>query len=39
VNIDCLIPPEAMPIHLLYKDKNLPLKTRALIDFIVEQLA
>lgn len=39
VNIDCLLPPEAMPIHLLYKDKNLPLKTRALIDFIVEQLA
>lgn len=39
VNITSLTPPEAMPIHLLYKDKNLPLKTRSLITFIVEQLA
>ena len=38
VNIASLTPPEAMPIHLLYKDKNLPLKTRTLIDFIVAEL-
>ncbi|WP_418358736.1 MULTISPECIES: LysR family transcriptional regulator [Shewanella] len=39
VNIGCLTPPEAMPIHVLYKDKNLPLKTRTLIDYIVAQLS
>lgn len=39
VNIDNLTPPESMPIHLLYKDKKLPLKTRTLIDFIVAELA
>ncbi|MGI2112611.1 LysR family transcriptional regulator [Shewanella frigidimarina] len=37
-NLSVLTPPEAMPIHLLYKDKNLPLKTRTLIDFIIRQL-
>ncbi|AZG73021.1 LysR family transcriptional regulator [Shewanella livingstonensis] len=39
VSIASLTPPETMPIHLLYKDKNLPLKTRSLIEFIVAQLA
>ncbi|MBB1425078.1 LysR family transcriptional regulator [Shewanella sp. SG44-2] len=38
INVSALIPPDAMPIHLLYKDKNLPLKTRTLIDFIIRQL-
>lgn len=38
VNITSLTPPEAMPIHLLYKDKNVLLKTRSLIAFIIEQL-
>jgi len=36
--ISSLTPPEAMPIHLLYKNKNLPLKTRTLIEYIVSQL-
>ncbi|MGI2169788.1 LysR family transcriptional regulator [Shewanella sp. MF05960] len=39
VNIASLTPPEAMPIHLLYKDKNLPLKMRSLIEFIVKHIA
>jgi DNA-binding transcriptional LysR family regulator len=38
VNVACLTPPEAMPIHLLYNDKNMPLKTRTLIEYIVSQL-